>query len=115
MAQWAWTPWARQRVCAISHYGSKLSGVGGASDMNYARGQVILQSPIVAQGNFASVTGNETNGIARGLLALGGMGGGMAKVSFKYEVKDPAGYSKKVQAASSQAITLFLDQVNALR
>jgi hypothetical protein len=100
---------------AVSHYGSKLSVVDSKDDYNVQGGQVILQSPISQQGNFAAITGTETNGVTRALLSLGGMGGGMAKASFKYEVKNPADYGSKVQAASKQAITLFLDQAQALR
>lgn len=100
---------------AVSHYGSKLSVADGKDIYNMNSSQIILQSPISQQGTFAAITGTETNGVTRAVLSLAGMGGGMAKASFKYEVQNPADYSSKVQAASKQAITLFLDQMQALR
>jgi hypothetical protein len=98
---------------AISHWGSQLTVIGPADGMFFGGGKVILQSPIVQEGDFAEVNGNETNGVTRGLLALAGMRGGMMKTSFKYSVTDANQYGTAVGIAASKAITLFLDQVTS--
>jgi hypothetical protein len=96
---------------AISHWGSQLTVIGPADGMFFGGGKVILQSPIVQEGDFAEVSGSETNGVTRGLLGLAGMRGGMAKTSFKYSVVDTNQYGIAVGVAASKAMSLFLDQV----
>jgi len=100
---------------AISHYGSQLTLISPADGLMFSGAKIILQSPIIQEGSFADVNGNDTNGVTRGLLGLAGMGGGMMRANFKYAVTNPGDYGKKVAAAANLAATLFLDQMQALR
>jgi hypothetical protein len=99
---------------AISNYGSQLTMIQGGDGLMSSGGKIVLQGPIVQEGNFADGSVRDTNRAAR---IIGGLAGlnvqGSAK--FHFVVSDQAAYRDTVAAAASKAATLFLDQMQTLR
>jgi hypothetical protein len=99
---------------AISHYGSQMTMVRGSDGLMSGGGKIILQSPIVQEGNFADASFQDTNKAGRIIGGLMGMNV-QGKAKFHFAVADQAAYRETVATASNKAATLFLDQLVALR
>jgi hypothetical protein len=99
---------------AISNCGSQLTMIQGGDGLMSSGGKIVLQGPIVQEGNFADGSVRDTNRAAR---IIGGLAGlnvqGSAK--FHFVVSDQAAYHDTVAVAASKAATLSLDQMQTLR
>ncbi len=99
---------------AISNYGSQLTLVRGSDSIMSGGGKIILQSPIVQEGNFADASFRDTNRASRivgGLMGLNVQG----RAQFHFAVSDPSAYRDTVIAAATKAADLFIGQMQSLR
>jgi hypothetical protein len=99
---------------AISNYGSQVSMIRGTDGVMSGGGKIILQSPIVQEGNFADFSGKDTNKAGRIIGGLAGLNV-QSKAKFHFEVTDPAAYQTTVLGATSKAADLFIGQMQTLR
>jgi hypothetical protein len=99
---------------AISNYGSQVSMLRGTDSAMSRGASIVMQSPIVQEGQFAELSGKTTN---LGSQAVGFLTGikvqGQGK--FSVAVTDPAAYRTTVLAATTKAADLFLGEMEKLR
>jgi hypothetical protein len=99
---------------AISNYGSRVQLVGPKDGYTSGGTQIVLQSPIIQDGNFADASFKDSNEAGRVIGALAGLKvQGQGK--FHFAVSDPAAYRDTVIAATGKAADLFLGQMQTLR
>jgi hypothetical protein len=99
---------------AISNYGSQLTMIQGSDGLMSNGGKIVLQSPIVQEGNFADASFQDTNKAGRIIGALAGLNV-QGKAKFHFAVSDQAAYKDTVLAATTKATDLFLGQMQTLR
>jgi hypothetical protein len=99
---------------AISNYGSQLTMIQGSDGLMSNGGKIVLQSPIVQEGNFADASFQDTNKAGRIIGALAGLNV-QGKAKFHFAVSDQAAYKDTVLAATAKAADLFLGQMQTLR
>jgi hypothetical protein len=99
---------------AISNYGSQLTMIQGGDGLMSSGGKIVLQSPIVQEGNFADASFQDTNKAGRIIGGLAGLNV-QGKAKFHFAVSDQAAYKGTVLAATAKAADLFLGQMQSLR
>jgi hypothetical protein len=104
---------SNQRI-AISNYGSRIQLVGPKDGYMGGGTQIVLQSPIVQEGNFADASFRDTNEAGRIIGGLAGLNV-QGKAKFHFAVSDQAAYKDTVLAATAKAADLFLGQMQTLR
>jgi hypothetical protein len=99
---------------AISNYGTQVTLMRGTESAMSGGAKMVLQSPIVEIGNFASAGARETNGVGRAIGAMAGLNV-MGQARFSFNVSDQNAYKTTVLGATSQATELFAGQMQSLR
>jgi hypothetical protein len=111
---WTETTAATKARIAISNYGSQISILRGTDGLMSRGSAIVLQSPIVQEGQFAELSAKTTNRTSQAIGFLTGIKvQGQGK--FSIAVSDPVAYRTTVVAATTKAADLFLGQMETLR
>ncbi len=99
---------------AISNYGSQITILRGTDSAASRGASIVLQSPIVQEGQFADISAKSTNRASQAVGFLTGLKvQGQGK--FSVAVSDTTAYRATVLGATTKAADLFLGQMETLR